>query len=239
MVSDRRGTAWLFREVQWRYDFLVLNAWAFESSKSEFICRSYDQNNIRYMAALKRILRYIQGTLQFGLHLTKSSTNSLVSYTDANWAGCPDTARSTSGYCVYLGDTLVSWSSKRQPTLSRSSAEAEYRGVANVVSASCWLRNLVLELHYPIHKATIVYCDNISANFLSSDPIQHQRTEHIELDIHFVREKVARCQVRVLHVPSHYQNADIFTKGLPRILFDDFRDSINVRSPPTSTAGVY
>ncbi|GJU17585.1 retrovirus-related pol polyprotein from transposon TNT 1-94 [Tanacetum coccineum] len=95
----------------------------------------------RYMAALKRILRYIQGTLQFGLHLTKSSTNSLVSYTDANWAGCPDTARSTSGYCVYLGDTLVSWSSKRQPTLSRSNAEAEYRGVANVVYTSCWLCN--------------------------------------------------------------------------------------------------
>ena len=110
-----------------------------------------------HMGALKRILRYLQGTLSFGLHLYKSSIDNLVAYTDADWGGCPDTRRSTSGYCVFLGDNLIFWSSKRQPTISKSSAEAEYRGVANVVSDSCWLRNLLLELHFPIHKATIVY----------------------------------------------------------------------------------
>lgn len=191
-----------------------------------------------HMTALKRILRYVQGTIGFGLHLYKSSVSGLVSYTDADWGGCPDTRRSTSGYCVFLGDNLISWSSKRQPTLSRSSAEAEYRGVANVVSESCWLRNLLLELHCPIHKATLVYCDNVSAIYLSGNPVQHQRTKHIEMDIHFVREKVARGQVRVLHVPSRYQIADIFTKGLPRVLFDDFRASLSVREPPASLAGV-
>lgn len=191
-----------------------------------------------HMNALKRILRYIQGTLDYGLHLYKSSFSDLVSYTDADWGGCPDTRRSTSGYCVFFGDNLISWSSKRQPTLSRSSAEAEYRGVANVVSESCWIRNLLLELHYPIQKATLVYCDNVSAIYLSVNPVQHQRTKHIEMDIHFVREKVARGQVRVLHVPSRYQIADIFTKGLPRILFDEFRDSLSIRKPPASTAGV-
>ena len=169
------------------------------------ICLHMHDPHEAHMAALKRILRYIKGTLHFGLQLTKYSIHGLVSYTDADWAGCPDTRRSTSGYCVYLGDNLISWSSKRQPTLSRSSAEAEYRGVANVVSESCWIRNLLLELHYPIHKATIVYCDNVSAIYLSSNPIQHQRTKHIELDIHFVREKVARGQVCVLHIPSCYQ----------------------------------
>ena len=190
------------------------------------------------MNALKRILRYIQGTLTYGLHLYPSSTSTLVSYTDADWGGCPDTRRSTSGYCVFLGDNLVSWSSKRQPTMSRSNAEAEYRGVANVVSESCWLRNLLLELHTPVDKATLVYCDNVSVVYLSGNPVQHQRTKHIEMDIHFVREQVARGQVRVLHVPSRYQIADIFTKGLPRILFEDFRDSLSVRKPPASTAGV-
>ena len=123
-----------------------------------------------HMHALRRILRYIRGTIHHGLHLYPSSTSSLISYTDADWGGCPDTRRSISGYCVFLGDNLLSWSSKRQPTLSRSSAEAEYRGVANVVAESCWLRNLLLELHCPIHKATMVYCDNVSAIYLSGNP---------------------------------------------------------------------
>ena len=157
-----------------------------------------------HMGALKRILRYLQGT---------------------------------SGCCVFLGDNLLSWSCKKQPTISKSSAEAEYRGVANVVSDSCWIRNLLLELHLPIRKATIVYCDNVSAIYLSGNPVQHQRTKHIEMDIHFVREKVAKGEVRVLHVPSRYQIADIFTKGLPRILFDDFRASLSIRDAPATTAG--
>ena len=98
---------------------------------------------------------------------------------------------------------------------------------------------MLLELHCPVTQATLVYCDNISAVYLSGNPVQHQRTKHIEMDIHFVREKVARGQVRVLHVPSRYQIADIFTKGLPLHLFDDFRDSLNVREPPVSTTRVY
>ncbi|XP_060178331.1 uncharacterized mitochondrial protein AtMg00810-like [Lycium barbarum] len=168
-----------------------------------------------HMNALKRIVRYIKGTLDHGLHLYPSKPTTLISYTDADWGGCPDTRRSTSGYCVFLGDNLISWSAKWQATMSRSSVEAEYRGVANVVAESCWLRNLLLELHCPIRKATLVYCDNVSAIYLSSNPVQHQRTKNIEMDIHFVREQVARGHVRVLHVPSRYQIADIFTKGLP------------------------
>ncbi|KAJ0546658.1 putative RNA-directed DNA polymerase [Helianthus annuus] len=188
--------------------------------------------------ALKRILRYVKGTSSFGITLGPSRATSLVAYTDADWVGCPDTRRSTSGYCVYLGDNLISWSSKRQATVSRSSVEAEYRGVANVVAEICWPRNLLLELLVPLTRATMVYCDNVSAIYLSGNPVQHQRTKHIELDIHFVREQVQRGNVRILHVPSRYQIADIFTKGLPRVLFEDFRSSLSIRSPPASTAGV-
>ncbi|XP_057444635.1 uncharacterized mitochondrial protein AtMg00810-like [Lotus japonicus] len=90
------------------------------------VCLHMHAPRTEHMLALKRILRYVQGTLQFGLHLYPSPIEKLISYTDANWGGCPDTRRSTSGYCVFLGDNLISWSSKRQPTLSRSSAEAEY-----------------------------------------------------------------------------------------------------------------
>ena len=136
--------------------------------------------------ALKRILRYVKGTISHGLQLNRSAPTSLIVYTDADWAGCPKTRRSTSGYCVFLGDTLISWSSKRQNTISRSSAEAEYRGVGNGVSEATWLRNLLLELKCPLHRATIVYCDNVSVVYLSTNPVKHQRTKHVELDIHFV-----------------------------------------------------
>ncbi|GKC38531.1 ribonuclease H-like domain-containing protein [Tanacetum coccineum] len=192
-----------------------------------------------HFSALKRILRYVRGTLDYGLQLFSSSTTSLVAYSNADWVGCPTTRRSTSGYCVFLGNNLLSWSAKRQPTLSRSSAEAEYRGVVNAVVETCWLRNLLRVLHTPLSSATLVYCDNVSAVYLSSNPVQHQRMKHIEIDINFVRDLVAAGQVRVLHVPSRYQYADIFTKELPSALFEEFRTSLSVRCPPASTAREY
>ncbi|GJT79980.1 ribonuclease H-like domain-containing protein [Tanacetum coccineum] len=171
-----------------------------------------------HLAALKRILRYVQGTLDLGLHLYASSTTSLVGYTDADWAGCPSTRRSTSGYCVFLGDNLLSWSAKRQHTLSRSSAEAEYRGVANVVAETAWLRNLLRELHSPLSTATLVYCDNVSVVYMSVNPVQHQRTKHIEIDIHFVRDMVtvsqgSECETLYWvdpELPSEYYKQEVF-----------------------------
>nr|GFB75305.1 ribonuclease H-like domain-containing protein [Tanacetum cinerariifolium] len=106
-------------------------------------------------AALKRILRYVRGTLSYGLQLYSSTTSTLVAYSDADWAGCPTTRQSTSGYCVFLGNNLLSWSFKRQFTISRSSAEAEHRGVANAVAETCWLCNLLRELHTPLSTATL------------------------------------------------------------------------------------
>ncbi|CAA7043802.1 unnamed protein product [Microthlaspi erraticum] len=184
-----------------------------------------------HFTALKRILRYIKGTISQGLHITPSKTTTLTAYTDADWGGCPNTRRSTSGFCVYLGDNLISWSSKRQPTVSRSSAEAEYRGVANVVAETIWVRNLLLEIHCPIQTATIVYCDNVSAVYLSTNPIQHQRTKHVELDIHFVREKLALGQVRVLHVPR--------LSNTPTSSQRDFPPPSSMSSRPVSTLEIH
>nr|GEW41647.1 ribonuclease H-like domain-containing protein [Tanacetum cinerariifolium] len=133
----------------------------------------------------------------------------LTLYRNADWAGCPTTKRFTLGYCVFLGNNLLSWSSNHQPTLSRSSAKAEYRGVANAVAETCWLRNLLRELHNTLSSAILAYCDN---------------------------DLVAAGQVRVLHVPSRYQYADIFTKGLPSVLFEEFRSSLSVWCPSSSTA---
>ncbi|XP_071696767.1 uncharacterized mitochondrial protein AtMg00810-like [Rutidosis leptorrhynchoides] len=185
------------------------------------ICLFMHDPREQHMHALKWIIRYIQGTTDLGLQIYASSPTTLVAYSDADWAG----------------NNLLSWSSKQQPTPSRSSAEAEYRGVANAVAETCWVRNLLRELHCPLTSATLVYCDNVSSVYLSTNPVQHQRTKHIEIDIHFVRDLVAQGQVRVLHVPSRYQFADIFTKGLPFALFDEFRSSLSVQPTPAPTAG--
>ncbi|GJX72817.1 ribonuclease H-like domain-containing protein [Tanacetum coccineum] len=201
-----------------------------------FICMTLVSHTLLF---LKRILRYVRGTLDYGLQLHVSSTTQLTAYTDADWAGCPVTRRSTFGYCIFLGDNLLSWSAKRHVNLSRSSAEAEYRGVANVVAETALIRNLLRELHTPLFTATLVSCDNFSVVYMSANLVQHQRTKHIEIDIHFVRDYVASGQVRVLHVPSRFQYADIFTKGLPSALFFEFRSSLNVRRPPVLTAREY
>ncbi|XP_071712390.1 uncharacterized mitochondrial protein AtMg00810-like [Rutidosis leptorrhynchoides] len=179
---------------------------------------------LQYLAFTRPDITYA-GTPELGLQLYSSSPATLVAYSDADWAGCPTTRRSTFGYCVFLGNNLLSWSSKRQVTPSHSSAEAEYHGVANAVAETCWLRNLLRELHCPLTSATLVYCDNW--------------TKHIEIDIYFVRDLVAQGHVRVLHVPSRYQFADIFTKGLPYALFDEFRSSLSVRRAAAPTAGGY
>lgn len=123
--------------------------------------------------------------------------------------------------------------------MSRSSVEAGYHAVAHVVAEYCWLRQLLAKLQLPLSSATVVYCDNASAIYMSSNPVQHRRTKHIEIDIHFVREKVSLGEVCVLHVPSAHQFADIMTKGLPVQLFTDFRTSLCICSSPAATVGEY
>jgi hypothetical protein len=183
-----------------------------------------------HLTAMKRILRYLQGTPDYSLLLRRSSSSDLVVYTDADWAGCSDTRRSTSGYAVFLGDNLVFWSAKRHTVVSRFSAEAKYRAVANGVAEATWLRQLFHELQTPPSQCTLIYYDNISAMYLSTNPIQHQRTKHVEIDLYFIREKVDIGQVRVLHVPMTSQFADIFTNGLPSTVFNEFRSSLNICS---------
>nr|GEV88077.1 hypothetical protein [Tanacetum cinerariifolium] len=161
-----------------------------------------------HFVALKRNLHYVQGTLELGLHLYASATTSLVGYTNADWAGCPFTR----------------------------SNKAEYQGVANVTTETAWLRNLLRKLHSLLLNATLVYCDNGSAVYMSAKPVQHQRTKHIEINIHFVRDMVKAGHVRVLHVPSRFQYVNIFTNCLPSALFEDFCSSLSVYSPPAQTA---
>jgi hypothetical protein len=131
---------------------------------------------------------------------------------------------------VFLGDNLVSWSLKRHNIISHLSTETEYHVVVNDVAEACWLHQLLVELHNPLLQATLVYCDNVSAIYISINPIQHQRTKHVEINLHFVHEHVADRDVRVLYVPTTSQFTNILTKGLPYSVFSEVRSNLNICS---------
>ncbi|CAL2259563.1 unnamed protein product [Prunus armeniaca] len=190
-----------------------------------------------HMEAVKRILQYLKGTLGHGLpfHPSPHSTI-LVAYSDADWVGCPDTRRSTTGYCVFLRSNLISWSAKKQRTVSRSSAEAEYRALAYACADTIWIQGLLCELQFPLHQPVLLNCDNLSATYMAANPVFHARTKHVALDYHFVRERVASGNHKVSFIPSAAQLADVFTKGLPTNRFARLVSKL-VSPPPPSLWG--
>lgn len=144
-----------------------------------------------YWKAIKGILKYLSGTLEFGLVLRKASTATaldLVGFCDANRASDKDDRRSTSGYRVYLGPKLIAWQSQKQHTFSRSSTEAEYRSLANLIAEMSWLQSLLGELQVKCTKAPVIWCDNLSTVMLATNSILHAKTKHIKLDLNFVKE---------------------------------------------------
>jgi hypothetical protein len=179
----------------------------------------------------------VRDTTALGLHLQASSSTTLTVYSDADWTGCPDTRYSTLGYCVFFDESLVSWSSKRQPMVSHSIAEAKYRAVANTAAECIWLWQLLGALHRLINTTMVVFCDNVSVVYTTSNPVHHRRTKHIELVIHFIPERVALGELHVRHVPSAQQFTDVMTKGLSSSTFKDIRSSLCVGNPPTHRGG--
>jgi Reverse transcriptase (RNA-dependent DNA polymerase) len=189
-----------------------------------------------HWAAVKRILRYLKGTINYGLFIQPSSSLTLHAYADLDWAGCPDDRRSTTGYLVYLGPNLLSWSSKKQTTVARSSTEAEYHGLAMVTAEVVWLKTLFCELGLVL-PAPILWCDNLGATFLANNPAFHARTKHIELDYHFVREKVADGTIHVKFICSQDQLADALTKPLSTARFQSLRFKFTVDCSTVSLRG--
>ncbi|CAJ2668756.1 uncharacterized mitochondrial protein AtMg00810-like [Trifolium pratense] len=165
-----------------------------------------------HWAAVLRILRYLRGTQFQSLLFPSSSSLELRAYSDADWAGNPTDRKSTTGFCIFLGDSLISWKSKKQDIVSRSSTEAEYRAMASTTTEIVWLRWLLCDMGVPLYEPTPMYCDNKSAIQIAHNSVFHERTKHIEIDCHFTRHHLQHGTITLPFISSSLQIADLFTK---------------------------
>ncbi|CAA7029021.1 unnamed protein product [Microthlaspi erraticum] len=184
--------------------------------------------------AVKRLLRYLAGTSTHGIFLQTGNSVTLHAYSDADWGGDRDDYVSTNGYLVYLGSHPLSWSSKKQKGVVRSSTEAEYRSVANTASEVQWICSLLGELGIKLSLPPVIYCDNVGAIYLCANLVFHSRMKHIALDYHFIRNLVQSGALRVVHVSTHDQLADVLTKPLSRAAFYNCSSKIGVSRSPSS-----
>lgn len=194
------------------------------------VSRFASNPNEHHWSAVKRILRYIKGTLELNLVFSGKLGN-LTGYSDADWAGDHDTRRSTSGYVFNVGSGAISWSSKRQPTVALSSCESEYVGQTNAIKEAIWLRRFLSQIkpdQFNTIAATVIFCDNQGAIALTKNPVFHSRTKHIDIHQHFGREKVQSGEVELTYTPTELQVADGLTKALDKSRFLRFRAAIGV-----------
>jgi hypothetical protein len=145
--------------------------------------------------------------------MKNNNSNEIYDYSDADWAGSYD-RKSTTGYCTFVGGNLVTWKSKKQNIIVRSSAETEYRAMASTTSELIWIKQLLVELGIYTREPMKMYFDNQTARHIASNPVFHKQTKHIEVDCHFIREKIQEKEIETPFVKSQDQLADIFTKGL-------------------------
>jgi histone deacetylase 1/2 len=192
------------------------------------VCQFLHKPTTVHWSAVKRILRYLQHTRDVGLRIHKSPSTLVSAFSDADWAGCSDDRRSTGGFAIFLGSNLISWSARKQATVSRSSTEAEYKSLANATAEVMWVQTLLKELGVRGPKFARLWCDNLGATYLSANPVFHARTKHIEVDFHFVRERVAQGLLQIRFISTKDQVADGFTKPIPVRQLEEFRRNLNL-----------
>jgi hypothetical protein len=178
----------------------------------------------------KRVLRYLQGTRNLGLSFKKSNSDAfqVEAYSDADWAGDQDDRKSTTGYVVLLNGSVVSWVSKKQATIALSSAEAEYMAISSTMQEITWIGQLLKELKVNVSQPTKLFCDNQAAIAISQNDVHHARTKHIDIRHHYIRQAIHNKEVTLSWIRSEDQLADIFTKALPREVFQRLRTHLLV-----------
>ena len=187
-----------------------------------------------HLNAVYRILRYLKQTPGKGLFFKKNTERKVEVFTDADWAGSIDDRKSTSGYCTKIWGNVVTWRSKKQTVVARSSAEAEYRAMAHGVCEAIWIKRLLEELKIEYEAPIQLYCDNQSTISIAHNPIHHDRTKHVEVDRHFIKEKIDGGIISIRDVHTDHQLADILTKGLSDQVFNFLVNKlglINIYSP--------
>lgn len=202
------------------------------------VCQFMHSPTIHHWQAGKRILRYLKGTITHSLHFKPTTTKSLHAYSDAGWNSDQDDSRPQYGFAVFHGPNLISWTSRKQKVVARSSTEAEYRSLAYTTAELMWIKQLLSDLQAPISHPPLLLCDNVGSIFMSKNPVISTRSKHIALDFHFIREQVESGQLKISHVSSIDQLADIFTKPLGKNRVAFLRSKLQVR-PALELAGGY
>jgi chaperone required for assembly of F1-ATPase len=166
------------------------------------VSRHMEASTMTHLKTAKRILRYVKGTLDFGLLYSPSKEFKLFGYSDSDWVGDIDDRKSTTGFVFYMGDTTFTWTSKKQPIVTLSTCEAEYVAATSSVCHAVWLRSLLKELHMSQVEATEIFVDNNLALALAKNSAFHDRSKHIDTRYHFIRECIARKEVQLEFVKS-------------------------------------
>ena len=186
-------------------------------------------SEIHFQAA-KRIVRYVKGTIDYGLRFCQVKNFTLHGYSDSDWAGCIDDMRSTSGYCFSFGSAIFSWCSKKQEVIAQSTAKAEYVVVAAAVNQYLWIRKLMANLFMEQKESTQILVDNQAAISIANNPVFHGKTKHFKLKLYFLRQIQKEGEIQLVYYKTESQNADILTKLLPKARYEFLRQRLGVCS---------